>query len=64
MNNNDHSLDLTGIGKLATAIPDEVYCQTSDTINTSFEKLVSPITEFTSGLGRLIKQKFDKKTVV
>ena len=64
MENNDSSLDLTGIGKLAKAIPDEVYCRTSDTINTSFEKLVSPITEYTSGLGRLIRQKFDNKTAI
>jgi hypothetical protein len=55
----DKSLDLAGIGKLAKAIPDSVYNQTTKTITTTFEKLIAPITETTSGLGRYIRQKFD-----
>ena len=59
MPSDDKSLDLTGIGKLAKSIPDSVYNQTIETITTTFEKLIAPITETTSGLGRYIRQKFD-----
>jgi hypothetical protein len=52
-------LDLAGLGKLAKAIPKEVYTKTTDTLLTSFKKLVAPITETSDGLGRYIHQKFD-----
>ena len=52
-------LDLAGFGKLAKAIPEEVYNRTTDSLLTTFEKLVAPITETTHGLGRYIRQKFD-----
>ena len=59
MSNKDKSLDLVGIGKLAKAIPDSVYEQGTETITSTFIKLVAPITETTSGIGRYIQQKFD-----
>lgn len=52
-------LDLAGLGKLAKAIPEEVYNRTTESLLTTFEKLVAPITETTHGLGRYIHQKFD-----
>lgn len=59
MSSEDISLDLTGIGKLAKSIPESVYEKTTETITSTFEKLIAPITETTSGLGRYIQQKFD-----
>jgi hypothetical protein len=59
MPSDDKSIDLTGIGKLAKSIPPYVYNRTTETITTTFEKLIAPITETTSGLGRYIRQKFD-----
>ena len=59
MPSDDKSLDLIGLGRLAKSIPDSVYNQTTETILTTFEKLIAPITETTSGLGRYIRQKFD-----
>ena len=53
------SIDLIGLGKIAKAIPSSVYERTSETINSTFEKIIAPITETTSGLGRYIRQKFD-----
>lgn len=55
----DNSLDLLGFGKLAKAIPEEVYTRSAKTLLTTFEKLTAPITEFTSGFGRYLRQKFD-----
>jgi len=52
-------MDLVGLGKVAEAIPDEVYIQTSEAVTGTFKKLVAPITETTAGFGRLIQQKFD-----
>ena len=52
------SLDLAGLGKLAKAIPAEVYKRTATSVTATFEALVSPITETTSGVGMLIRQKF------
>ena len=63
-NNDDKSLDLIGIGKLAKAIPESVYKQTTEAITTAFEKIIAPITETTSGLGRYIRQKFDNMVEV
>lgn len=59
MQNEDRSIDLIGLGKLAKSIPDDVYLQASETVTSTFEKLIAPITETTSGFGRYIKQKFD-----
>ena len=59
MNDDDKSIDLIGLGKLAKAIPESVYKKTTDTTLKTFEKIIAPITETTSGLGRYIKQKFD-----
>ncbi len=52
-------LDLAGLGKIAEAIPEEVYIQTSEAVTGTFKKLVAPVTETTAGFGRLIQQKFD-----
>ena len=52
-------LDLIGLGKVASAIPKEVYERSAATVLTAFEKLTAPITESTSGLGRYVRQKFD-----
>lgn len=57
--NSDDGLDLAGLGKIAEAIPDEVYNRSAETLLTTFEKLVAPITETTHGFGRYIRQKFD-----
>ncbi len=51
--------DLIGLGKTAEAIPEEVYIKTTRTLTNTFDKIVSPITETTSGVGRYIRQKFD-----
>ncbi len=52
-------LDLAGLGKVAQAIPPEVYIQTSATASKTFDSLVAPLTETTAGVGRLIRQTFD-----
>ncbi len=64
MSEEEKSLDLIGLGKLAKEIPDEVFTKASDTTWNAFEKLISPITETTSGLGRYIKQIFDNMVEV
>jgi hypothetical protein len=64
MSEGDKSLDLIGIGKLAKSIPDEVYLQTTQTVSRTFESLIAPITETTSGFGRYIRQKFDNMVEV
>ncbi|WP_083914888.1 Abi-alpha family protein [Alkalispirochaeta alkalica] len=56
----DHkSLDLVGLGKIAEAIPDEVYIKTADSALEIVDKALSPLVELTSGLGLLIRQKFE-----
>src|SRR5579883_2762302 len=52
-------IDLVGLGKVAKAIPPEVYKQTTKTALKTFESVVAPLTQFTDGFGRLIRQKFD-----
>lgn len=52
-------LDLAGIGKVAEAIPDEVYTRSTETVLATFEKVTAPLTEFTAGFGRYLRQKFD-----
>jgi hypothetical protein len=53
------SLDLVGFGKVAQAIPPEVYKQSTKTVLNTFESLVAPLTQTTDGVGRLIRQTFD-----
>ncbi len=56
---NSDSLDIVGFGKIAKAIPPQVYEGSAKTLLTTFEKLTAPITEATSGFGRYLRQKFD-----
>jgi hypothetical protein len=55
----DGSLDIAGFGKVAKAIPPKVYERSANALITTFQQVISPITESTSGLGRYIRQKFD-----
>jgi len=55
----NEGVDLIGFGKLAKAIPPEVYTRDYQSVLTTFEKLVAPITETAHGFGRYIRQKFD-----
>ncbi len=59
MSEGDNSMDLTGAGKLANAIPKEGWKKLIDTACTTFSDLVAPITKTTAGLGGLIQAKFD-----
>lgn len=61
---NNEGLDLVGLGKVAKAIPPEVYTQSTTALIDTFHKLVAPITETTSGFGRYIRQKFDNMVEV
>lgn len=56
----DQSIDLTGAGKVAEAIPDTAWVQLVDTACTTFKDVLSPLTSLTSGVGRLIESKFDR----
>lgn len=56
----DRSLDLTGIGKLAQAVPAPAWSEVVHTACESFQKFLAPIIETTSGIGRLIQAKFDR----
>ena len=56
----DNSLDLTGVGKLAKAIPPKAWSQIVDTACTTFRDAIAPFTATTSGVGRLITAKFDR----
>jgi hypothetical protein len=51
--------DLLGLGKLAKAIPPKVYERTADAVLKTFQQLIAPLTETTSGAGRYIHQRFD-----
>jgi hypothetical protein len=57
--NTDSGLDIIGLGKVAKAIPQKVYTEATKGLIETFSKVISPITETTSGIGRYIKQKFD-----
>lgn len=52
-------LDISGIGKVAEAIPKEGWQKAIDTACDTFTDLISPITKTTAGLGGLIQAKFD-----
>ena len=56
----DASLDLTGAGKIAKAIPPGAWQEAVDTACSTFSDLVAPITKTTEGLGRLIEAKFGR----
>jgi hypothetical protein len=56
----DRSLDITGAGKLAKAIPAKAWVQLVETACHTFRDCVAPLTATTSGLGRLIEAKFDR----
>ena len=58
-NNTNKGIDIVGIGKVAEAIPKEVYVEATRGLIETFNKIVAPITETTSGIGRYIGQKFD-----
>jgi len=58
-NLSDSSIDIIGLGKTAKAIPTEVYVETTRGLIDTFNKIISPLTETTSGIGRYIRQKFD-----
>ncbi len=60
MNDEDTSLDLIGVGKLAKAIPAPAWNRLVKTTCDTFSQLLSPITSTTFGLGQLIQAKFDK----
>jgi hypothetical protein len=59
-----NGLDVAGFGKIANAIPKEVYEQSATTLLTTFQQLTAPITETTSGLGRYLRQKFDNMVAI
>ena len=59
MSDTDKSLDLTGIGKLAKAIPATSWNNAVKTACDTFVQIIAPITATTQGLGRLIEAKFD-----
>ena len=59
MTNDDNSIDITGLGKIAKAIPKDGWKKAIDTACETFSDLVSPITKTTAGLGRLVEAKFD-----
>lgn len=56
----DRSIDIIGLGKLAEAVPDQVWTSAVDTACSTFKQLIAPITATTSGTGRLIEAKFDR----
>lgn len=59
MSDDEKSLDLTGIGKLAKAIPPSSWNRMVKTACDTFSQLVAPITASTAGVGRLVQAKFD-----
>lgn len=56
---NDKSLDVTGAGKIAKAIPAKAWTRLVETACSTFEQCLAPLTATTSGIGRLIQAKFD-----
>ncbi len=53
------SVDLTGVGEVAKAIPDAAWIKLVNTACVTFEKSLAPLTETTTGFGRLISETFD-----
>jgi len=60
MSDEDRSLDLTGMGKLAKAIPPSSWNKLVTTACKTFTDFVKPITATTIGLGKYIEAKFDR----
>ena len=56
----DKSLDVTGAGKIAKAIPAKAWTRLVDTACNTFEQCLAPLTATTSGVGRFIQAKFDR----
>jgi hypothetical protein len=56
----DKSLDLTGVGEVAKAIPAKAWTRVVDTACNTFEQCLAPLTVTTSGIGRLIEARFDR----
>lgn len=56
----DSGLDVTGVGKLAKAIPQKAWIQLVDTACITFREAIAPLTAISSGFGRLITAKFDR----
>ncbi len=52
--------ELAKIENIAKAIPQEAWLRITNTACNALEDLISPITSTTSGVGRLIKSKFDR----
>lgn len=59
MSEDDKSLDLTGIGKFAKAVPAASWNRLVKTACDTFSQLIEPITATTYGLGKLIQAKFE-----
>ncbi len=59
LSQDDNSLNLVGLGKLANAVPPQAWSQIVDSACTTFRQILAPITATTSGVGRLIDAKFD-----
>lgn len=58
--NDEISVDVAGLGKLAKAIPNKAWVQLVDTACKTFRECIAPITATTSGIGRLIEAKFNR----
>ena len=56
----DKSLDLTGLGKAANAIPPEAWKEMSATASGIVRDIVTPLTAATTGSARLIQGYFDR----
>lgn len=59
MSDDEKSLDLVGIGKLAKTTPPESWNRIVKTACGTFSLLATPITASTEGTDRLIRAKFD-----
>ena len=59
MADEDRSLDLAGIGKLANSIPESAWQKFVDTACDTFSNIIAPVTSTTLGLGKLLEAKFD-----
>lgn len=60
MSDEDRSLDITGLGKLAKAIPATSWNKLVTTACTTFTEFIKPITAATIGIGKYIEAKFDR----
>ncbi|MDR6547224.1 hypothetical protein J2810_003295 [Chryseobacterium rhizosphaerae] len=62
--NTNSGFDIIGLGKTAEAIPKEVYVEATKGLINTFNDIISPLTQTTSGIGRYIRQKFDNMVEV